>query len=63
MISLARVLKPIARIASAGGPTNLTPASAQASAKSAFSLRKPYPGWMASAPDLPAASTILSVLK
>ena len=30
-----------ARIAAAGGPTKTTPARAQASAKSAFSLRKP----------------------
>ena len=31
----------IARIAAAGGPTNTSPASAQASAKPAFSERKP----------------------
>ena len=32
-----------------------------ACAKSAFSDRKPYPGWMLSAPDRVAASTILAM--
>jgi hypothetical protein len=40
--ALARALSPIARIAAAGGPTKRTPAAAQASAKGAFSDRKPY---------------------
>ena len=37
----ASVFDPIARIDAADGPMNTTPASAQAAAKSAFSLRKP----------------------
>mmetsp|Transcript_20450 Transcript_20450/g.48692 ORF Transcript_20450/g.48692 Transcript_20450/m.48692 type:complete len:295 (+) Transcript_20450:1225-2109(+) len=41
MISLASRLSPKLRIAEAGGPTNLTPLFAQASAKQAFSDRKP----------------------
>ena len=38
---LAALLEPIARIASAGGPMNTTPALAHAAAKSAFSDRNP----------------------
>ena len=37
----AAVFDPIWRIAAAGGPMNTIPAAAQASAKSAFSLRNP----------------------
>ncbi|GAB4933208.1 hypothetical protein MAHJHV33_48470 [Mycobacterium avium subsp. hominissuis] len=33
------------------GPTQVSPASATAVAKSAFSERNPYPGCIASAPD------------
>jgi hypothetical protein len=32
------------------GPMKTSPAAATASAKSAFSDRKPYPGWIACAP-------------
>ena len=39
--SRARVLEPIASMASAGGPMNTMPASSQARAKAAFSARKP----------------------
>ena len=46
----AAALSPIARIAAAGGPTQRMPAASTASAKSAFSARKPNPGWSASAP-------------
>ena len=38
---LAEVLEPMDRIAAGGGPTNVSPAAAQASAKSAFSDRNP----------------------
>ena len=31
-------------------PTNTSPAAAHCSANCAFSLRKPYPGWMACGP-------------
>ena len=37
----ARVLEPSSRMAEAGGPMKVMPAAAQASAKSAFSERKP----------------------
>jgi hypothetical protein len=59
--ALASILEPIAATAPAGGPTQVSPASATARAKAAFSDRKPYPGWTASAPDLRAASMIFSV--
>ena len=41
MSALAAVFDPIARIAAGGGPTKVRPAVAHASAKSAFSERKP----------------------
>ena len=41
MIRLAAALDPIAAIAAGGGPTNTSPAAAQAVAKAAFSDRKP----------------------
>ena len=61
--SRARVLEPIASIALAGGPMKTMPASAQAWAKAAFSARKPYPGWIASAPERAATSRIFSTLR
>ena len=39
--ALAAAFEPMARIAAAGGPTKTSPASAHASANSAFSDRKP----------------------
>jgi hypothetical protein len=60
MIALAADLSPMARIASGGGPTKTSPARAQASAKPAFSERKPYPGCTACAPELFAAATMRS---
>ena len=39
--SRALVLEPIASIADAGGPMNVTPASSRRRAKAAFSARKP----------------------
>ncbi len=56
-VSFARILSPIREIALAGGPMKASPASAQAWAKAAFSARKPYPGWTASAPVRRAASS------
>ena len=41
-----------------GGPMKVMPAVSQARAKSAFSERKPYPGWMASTPRRRARSTM-----
>ncbi len=49
-VCLAGTLAPIAAIAFAGGPTQVSPASQTAAAKSAFSDRNPYPGCTASAP-------------
>ena len=49
--SRARVLEPIASIAEAGGPMKVILASSSAAANAAFSARKPYPGWTASAPE------------
>ncbi len=59
-VRLARILSPIASIASGGGPTKTSPAAAQARANAAFSARKPYPGWTMVAPDSRAAPTIAS---
>ena len=39
--SRAAVFRPIARIALAGGPMNVTPAASQASGSAGFSDRKP----------------------
>jgi hypothetical protein len=51
----AVTLSPHARIASGGGPMNTTPQAPQRRANSAFSERKPYPGWIASAAVISAA--------
>ena len=59
----ACTLSPRAMIASGEGPIQVRPASSTACAKSAFSERKPYPGWTASAPDCFAASMILSMTR
>ena len=61
--SRARVLDPMASIASAGGPTKTMSAFSQARAKAAFSARNPYPGWIASAPARCAVSTIFSTTR
>ena len=61
--SRAFVFEPIASIAFAGGPMKTTPAFSHAFAKGAFSARKPYPGWIASAPDCLATSRIFSVFR
>ena len=49
-LALARTLSPISRICSGDGPMKVKPCSSTAAAKSAFSERKPRPGWIASAP-------------
>ena len=51
MSSRARTLEPIASMALAGGPMKTIPCSSQSAAKLALSARKPYPGWIPSAPD------------
>ena len=57
----ARVFSPISSMASGGGPMKVTPASRQARANFAFSLKKPYPGWMASAEVLRTAARTFSI--
>ena len=56
-------LSPMARMASGGGPTQRIPASITRSAKSAFSARKPKPGWSASAFARRAAATTASAFE
>ncbi|MGZ5065325.1 MAG: hypothetical protein ACXWBW_07015 [Usitatibacter sp.] len=60
MIALARSFRPIFSMASGVGPMNTRPAASTARAKSSFSERNPYPGWIACAPHAFATSTIVS---
>jgi hypothetical protein len=53
----------MAAIASGDGPIQTSPASTTARAKAAFSARKPYPGWTASAPAAFATRTSLSIAR
>ncbi len=53
-------LSPKRSSTSACGPTNVSPAAEHRRANAAFSLRKPYPGWMASQPAATAVRTISS---
>ena len=59
----AVALSPIARMWCAAGPMNVMCDLAQISANSAFSARKPYPGWMASAPVTSAAAMIRGMFR
>ena len=59
----AETLSPNALIAAGGGPIQINPAPIVASAKSAFSERKPYPGWIASALTFFAISIIFLLLR
>ena len=52
----ASILSPMARMTSPEGPTKTRPSASQASAKSPFSARNPYPGCTAPAPERRAAS-------
>jgi len=52
---MAETLSPIIRIVSGRGPMKTNPLRSTRSAKSAFSERKPYPGWTASASVTSAA--------
>src|SRR5690606_10746499 len=54
-------LSPNSSSTRASGPMKVMPASAQARASSALSLRKPYPGRMASQPCSRASQTIWSI--
>ncbi len=57
----AEVFSPMSAIVSLRGPMKAIPSCSQARAKSGFSARKPYPGWMASAPVAFAASSTRSI--
>ena len=63
MVSLAVDLSPIIVMESEFGPMKFSPWSLQMSTKAAFSERKPYPGWMASAPWLVAAARMLGTFR
>ena len=56
VILIIFALFPIIWIESAEGPMKTSPLSLAIWAKRAFSARKPYPGWMASAPVISAAA-------
>ncbi len=58
IISFEPIFEPMASMAAAGGPTQTKPAPVTTREKSPDSDRKPYPGWMASAPEREAASRI-----
>ena len=60
---LAATLSPIVRIASGVGPMKTKPLFSTRSAKSAFSLRNPYPGWMASASVTSAVAMMAGMLR
>ncbi len=60
---MALTLSPIRRITFAGGPMNRKPLDSQRSAKSAFSDRKPYPGWIATASVTSAAAMIAGMFR
>ena len=63
MVSLAVALSPILSIWSAEAPINLIPCSAQIRENLEFSLRKPYPGWIASAFVISAAEIMFGMLR
>jgi len=57
------ILLPISSITLPLGPTNFMSCFSHSSPKSEFSAKNPYPGCIASAPDLMATSIILSISK
>ena len=59
----AVILSPKRRICSAVGPIKVMPCFSTISAKSAFSDKNPYPGWMASAPVISAAEIIAGLFR
>lgn len=62
-VALAVALSPILVIHSGLGPINVILCSSQIEANLAFSDKKPYPGWIASAPVISAAAIILGTFK
>ncbi len=63
MVSRALALSPMRAMLEVDGPMNLIPASSQASAKWAFSERKPNPGWIASESVISAALRMLGMFR
>ena len=61
--SLACTLSPISDRCSGVGPMKVKPCSSTIEANSAFSDRKPMPGWIASAPVMVAADMIAGMLR
>src|SRR4051812_26311960 len=59
----ARVFEPTSSIDSGVGPINTIPLSRQARANAARSDKKPYPGWIASAPQRLATSMIFEMFR
>ena len=55
IVARAAALSPMSAIDSGAGPMNVMPSSRQSAEKRSFSARKPYPGWIASAPRVLAA--------
>ncbi len=63
IVSRADALSPMRSMHSADGPMNTRSLSTHARANSAFSARKPYPGWMASAPVFFAAAMMFGMTR
>ena len=63
MVRRAAALSPICRICAGVGPMKVSSLFSQISENSAFSARKPYPGWMASAPLISAAAMMRGMLR
>ena len=61
--TFALTLSPIKRIVSGFGPMNTNPERSTFFAKSAFSDKKPYPGWIACASVTSAAAMIAGMFK
>ena len=59
----ALALSPMRAMFCGRGPMNTRPCSSHISANSAFSLKNPYPGWIASAPVTNAAESRLRTLR
>ena len=58
--SRATCFRPKVRICPGVGPMKRAPPASTRSANSAFSLKKPYPGWTASTPSAAISSSSLS---
>ena len=63
MTLMAETLSPIRRMVSDFGPTNVKPLFSTRSAKSAFSERKPYPGWIPTESVTSAALMMAGMLR